>query len=164
MGRILMKNFMDRALMHRTVSSKMVSLSIGLMLLTAYAGAAMGAPKHPKPINVGMIALLASPQRYNGKVIQTIGFLHISPHPEDDSLWLHEEDGQFSLYKNSFALVLSHDQRKQFMPLNHTYVAIEGTLHSKGAEGTDMNSGTIVHITALGSWSPYLPSAPPTTK
>jgi hypothetical protein len=143
----------------------MVTFSIGLMLLTAGVGVSVGAPKkHPKPINVGMIALLASPQKYNGKIIQTIGFLHIGRMREDDSLWLHEEDGQFFLYENSFALDLSDDQRKQFAHLNHTYVLIEGTLHSIGPEGTKMNSGIIVQITRLDGWQPYRPSLPGTTK
>jgi hypothetical protein len=142
----------------------MVNLAVGLMLLTGGVRPSICAPKHPERIAVGMIPLLASPQKYNGKVIQTIGFLHISSHFEDDSLWLHEEDGQFSLYKNCFALVLSNDQRKQFIHLNHTYVAIEGTLHSKGPEGESLNSGTIVHITAMSGWSPYAPSLPATTK
>jgi len=142
----------------------MVQLSVGLILLIVGVVADIGAPKHPEPIDVGMIPLLASPQKYNGKVIRTIGFLHIGSQPVDDSLWLHEEDGQFSLYKNSFALVLSNDQRKQFIHLNHTYVTIEGTLHSKGPEGTSMNSGIVVHITGMGGWSPYVPVPPATTK
>jgi hypothetical protein len=141
----------------------MASFSIGLVLLTAGVGASVGAPKkHPEPINVGMIALLASPQKYNGKIIQTIGFLNIGSMRENDNLWLHEDDGKFSLYKNSFALDLSDDQRKQFLHLNHTYVLITGTLHSEGPEGTKMNSGIIVNITQLDGWQPYQPSSPTT--
>jgi hypothetical protein len=145
---------------HRTFTSKVISLSIALMFLTANVEISIGAPKHPEPINVGMIALLASPQKYNGKIIRTIGFLHIGRMREDDSLWLHEEDGRFFLYKNSFALDLSNEQREQFKDINHTYVLVEGTLHSAGAEGTTMNSGVIVRITRLDGWSPYHPSEP----
>jgi len=149
----------------RAGRSKMVSFSIGLMLLTGGLGLSVGPPKkHSGPINVGMIALLALPQKYNGKTITTIGFLNIGRLREDDSLWLHEDDGKFSLYKNSFALDLSDDQRKQFLHLNHTYVLITGTLHSEGPEGTKMNSGIIVSITQLDGWQPYQPSSPATTK
>src|SRR6185369_5613435 len=110
---------MSRQLVHRTVRSKMVSVSIGLMLLIAGVGVSVGAPKkQPGPIKVGMIPLLASPEKYNGKIIQTIGFLNIGSMRENDNLWLHEDDGKFSLYKNSFALDLSDDQRKQFLHLN----------------------------------------------
>lgn len=143
----------------------MVSFSIGLMLLIAGVGVSVGAPKkQPGPINVGMIPLLASPEKYNGKIIQTIGFLNIGSMRENDNLWLHEDDGKFSLYKNSFALDLTDDQRKQFLHLNHTYVLITGTLHSEGPEGTKMNSGIIVDIKQLDGWQPYQPSSPATTK
>jgi hypothetical protein len=146
--------------------AKMVIFSIGLMLLTFGIGASVGAAtrNHREPINVGMIALLASPQKYNGKVIRTVGFLHIGRIREDDSLWLHEEDGRFFLYQNSFALDLSDDQRKQFLHLNHTYVLLAGTLHSEGPESTKMNSGIISKITQLDGWQPYSPSSPTPTK
>jgi hypothetical protein len=143
----------------------MVSFSILLILLTAGVGVSVGAPKkHPGPINVGMIPLLASPEKYNGKIIRTIGFLHIGPMRESDILCLYEDDGKFSLFKNTFALDLSDDQRKQFLHLNHTYVLITGTLHSEGPEGTKMNSGIIVNITQLDGWQPYQPSSPTTAK
>src|ERR1039457_231333 len=156
----LTRNIMRRQLMHRTGIAKMVSFSIGLVLFTAAARISIGTPKHPKPIDVGMIALLASPAKYNGKVILTIGFLNIGSMHEDDNLWLHEEDGHFFLYKNSFALDLSDHQRKQFIHLNHTYVMITGTFRSYGPEGGKMNSGTIVHITEMDGWQPYRPSPP----
>ena len=128
-------------------------------------GVCVGAPKKQSgPINVGMIPLLASPEKYNGKIIQTIGFLNIGSMRENDNLWLHEDDGKFSLYKNSFALDLTDDQRKQFLHLNHTYVLITGTLHSEGPEGTKMNSGIIVDIKQLDGWQPYQPSSPATAK
>ncbi|MGD0155992.1 MAG: hypothetical protein ABSB50_07830 [Terracidiphilus sp.] len=147
--------------MHSTTSWKMLSFLIGLMLLTAGVDVSFGAPKKQRePINVGMIALLASPQKYNGKVIETIGFLNIGRGRESDNLWLHEEDGQLFLCKNSFALDLSDDQRKQFAYLNHTYVVVTGTLHSDGPEGSVMNSGVIVNITQMESWHPYVPTPP----
>src|SRR5208282_5378314 len=63
--RTFARNVMSRQLVHRTVRSKMVSFLIGLMLLTAGAGVSVGAPKkQPGPINVGMIPLLASPEKY----------------------------------------------------------------------------------------------------
>jgi hypothetical protein len=155
---------MNRWSARGTVRSKMVRSLLGLMLLAAGVGLSIGAPKHPEPINVGMIALLASPQKYNGKIIQTIGFLHIGSMHEDDNLWLHEEDRRFFLYKDSFSLNLSDDQRKQFIHLNNTYVLITGTLHSKGPEGRSMDSGIIVRITALDGWYPYRPSPPAKTE
>ena len=118
------------------------------------------ATKNSKPVSIGMVALLSAPQRYNSKVIETIGFLNIGSMPENDGLWLNEVDLLNSVYKDSFELILSDEQRKEFTHLNHTYVLIEGVLRSEGAEGTAMNSGTIVRITRLDGWSPYNPTIP----
>ena len=161
----LTRNVMSGPLMYHTVRSKAVGFSIALMLFAATTGVSIGAPKkRTEPINVGMIALLASPQTYNGKILETVGFLNIGSMRENDNLWLHEEDGRFSLYKNSFGLDLSDDQRKKFLPLNHSYVIITGTLHSDGPEGSKMNSGIIVNVTQMDGWSPYHPLSPATTK
>jgi hypothetical protein len=146
--------------MHSTVSAKVVSCWIVLMLLTAAEGASTGARKISRPINVGMIALLASPEKYNGKVISTVGFLNIGSMPENDNLWLYEADGKSLLYMNTIALDLSDDQRKEFMPLNHTYVLITGTFRSNRPESAMMNSGTIVRIRRVDGWQPHHPSLP----
>lgn len=139
-----------------SVTSRVRKVSIGFMLLTFGVGASLSAPKkHQDSLNVGMIALLAAPQKYNGKIIRTTGFLHLGRIREDDSLWLHEEDGKLFLYQNSFALDLSEDQRRLFLHLNHTYVLITGTLHSQKPESTRMNTGTIVNVTQLDGWQPY---------
>ena len=62
----------------RKMNLKVLSVVLGMMVLAVGAGESLGAPrKQSGPINVGMIALLASPQKYNQKVIQTVGFLNI---------------------------------------------------------------------------------------
>lgn len=135
-----------------------MGLSIALLLLTASGMLSMGAQKHSKPIGVGMVALLALPERYDGKVIRTWGFLNLRY--ENDALFLHEEDLRVPLLKNSFGLELTEEQEKQFKDFNLTYVMVEGTLHSKGADTTDLNSGIIVHITLVHGWKPFVPFDP----
>ncbi len=122
----------------------------------------MAAPKPSEPASVGMVALLAAPQKYDGKVIRTWGFLNLRS--DNDGIWLHKEDLQAALWKNSFALELTAEQEKQFKDLNHTYVMLEGSLHSKGSEGPALNSGTISHITLVHGWSPYVPFEPKKSK
>lgn len=139
---------------------KRVLLSLLFVIVFFAVGARVyvSAQKPPKAASVGMVALLAAPQNYNGKQIQTWGFLHIGRMPEEDSLWLRKEDGEFSLFKNSFGLELSPEQRQAFSCINHTYVAITGILSSDGPDSASMNSGTIKHVTQLTGWSPYRPS------
>jgi len=131
-------------------------VALALLLLGAITNC-IAAQKGSKPITVSMVALLATPQKYNGKVIETWGYLFIGGMPEQDSLWLREEDGKFMLSINSFGVDLSPEQRQQFQCLNRTYVLVTGTFKSKGLNTSSLNSGTITRITALTGWSPYHP-------
>jgi glyoxylate utilization-related uncharacterized protein len=97
-----------------------------------------------------MVALLAAPERYEGRLVHTLGFLCIKF--EGDALYLHEEDYRHALTKNSFALRLTDSQRKQFKALSRKYVLIEGRVYAKGPEQSDMWSGAIGDITRLEVW------------
>lgn len=105
----------------------------------------------PAPINAGMVALVADPQKYEGKFIRTIGFMCLEY--EGDALYLHEEDYRYGIYKNAFALRLSQAQRKQFKSLSLKHVIIEGTLFANGPERWDY-AGAIGNITRLEYWHP----------
>jgi len=103
---------------------------------------------------VGMIRLLALPERYDHKHIRTWGFLHLGSRFDDRSLWFHEDDLKAALFVNSVALSLSFEEMRPYLNLNHTYVVVEGTFHSNRPNSTALDSGAIMHITNIASWSP----------
>jgi hypothetical protein len=129
-------------------------LAVSLLFLGLEAGLAQEhthrSSDGSKPTGVGMVALLAAPERYEGKIIRTLGFMCIEF--EGDALYLHEEDYRHGLRKNSLALRLSESQRKQFKGLSLKYVLIEGTVYADGPEHTDLWSGAIGNITRLQVW------------
>ncbi len=141
--------------MRYAMKLKAISLSIAVVLLAASTTIPMNAQKRSEPISVGMVALLAAPQNYNGKVIRTWGFLNLRS--DDDGLFLHEEDLRIPLLKNSFKLDLTAEQEQQFKNLNLTYVILEGTMRSDGPDSSALTSGTITHITLVHGWAPYVP-------
>jgi hypothetical protein len=153
---------MNKQIMRHAVRAGVMSLSIILFLSIAASSFFMGAQKQSQPLNVGMVALLAVPEKYNGKIIRTWGFLNLRY--ESDALFLHEEDLRVPLLKNSFRLELTEEQEKQFKNLNLTYVMVQGTLHSEGADTPDLNSGTILNITLVHGWKPFVPFESETTK
>lgn len=138
--------------------------SVAALLLFASSGNGIVSSKHkrqssPKPLDVSMVALLANPQAYDGKLVRTIGFLCIEF--EGDALYLHEEDYRHALTKNSFALRLTDSHREQFKNSNLKYVLIEGTVYANGLERTDRWSGAIGNITRLEPWFFNRKSTPP---
>lgn len=147
--------------MHRRESlqgAALVGFAVSLLMIVAISKPpAAETPKRSNPVKIGMVALLAAPQKYDGKVIQTWGFLYLRY--ENDSVWLHKEDLQEFLWKDSFALELTQKQRQQFKSLNRSYVMVQGMLHSKGPAGEELESGTISDITMVHGWSPFVPFA-----
>lgn len=105
--------------------------------------------KDAEPLRVGMVALLAAPRRYEGKLIRTIGFLCIEF--ENDALYLHEEDYRYGETKNSLSLRLSEMQRKQFKKLSLKRVIIEARVYANGLEATEW-AGALGNIQRLEPW------------
>jgi len=97
-----------------------------------------------------MVALIATPVKFDGMLVRTLGFLRIEF--EGDALYLHEEDYRHGILENSFALRLSESQRAQFKGADLKYVLIEGRVYAKGPESHDMWSGAIGDITRLEVW------------
>lgn len=110
------------------------------------------ASSNAEPLGVSMVALLASPQQYDGKVVLTHGFLCLRF--EGEYLYLHEEDYRYGL-DNAIALRLSDAQRQQFKPMALKYVLIEGTVYANGAKDKDGHSSAIGNITRLQAWGPW---------
>lgn len=127
-----------------------------LLLLLGSGASTRVVAADSKPLDVGMVALLANPDQLDGKLIRTHGFVFIQP--DSDAIYLHEEDYRYGLTKNAFALDLSEAQRKQFKKLSLQYVLIEGTVHSKSPDAAYSYSGTIVDITRLEAWGPWYPA------
>ena len=107
--------------------------------------------QRPVALSVGMIALLANPQNYDGKVIQTIGVLCIEH--EGDAIYFHDEDARHINDKSALSLRLSDDQREQFKSLHLKYVLIEGTMYANGPESSRFG-GAMGNITRLEAWGP----------
>jgi hypothetical protein len=131
-----------------------IALALSLLSLSGagsrYSQQSSRASAKPQLIDVGMVALLAAPQRYDGAAIRTQGFACIEF--EGDALYLHEEDYKFGLTKNAFRLRLSDSQRKELKSLNLKYAIIEATLHASGPEQRGIWSGVIGEISRFEAW------------
>lgn len=143
-----------RASTSRTLRSATILLVVCLLVGTGSNG--WGAVEKPsEPINVGMLALLAAPQKYNGKIIRTIGYLYLRS--DGDALFFRQEDLEIPILKDSFSLALTPEQKQQFKELNLRYVIVQGVMRSSGPDGPELSSGTIMQVTMVHGWKPYVP-------
>jgi hypothetical protein len=141
--------------MKRFKNSLYSLLAIVIVASTAIATPGSCAKKQTPPAVVGMIRLLANPEKFSGTAIRTLGFLNIGQMSENDCLLLHSEDGSANLFTNWLTLELSSEQRARFLHLNHTYVLIEGTFFANPATFADKSGGRITRVIQVSGWSPY---------
>jgi hypothetical protein len=117
---------------HYTTASRLIICLLGLIAVLASvhpsvrAGRARGSAVASQPIDVGMVALLASPEEYCGEIIRTVGFMCLEI--ERNALYLHEEDSRYRATENVLELELSKAQQEQFRSLRLRHVLTEDTI------------------------------------
>ncbi|MFP5236501.1 MAG: hypothetical protein ACLGSD_11415 [Acidobacteriota bacterium] len=112
------------------------------------------------PQDVSMIQLIANPQRYDGKRVRIIGFLHLEF--EGDSIYLHREDFEFGITKNALWIDVPRDMTPdQIKSVNDNYVICTGTFAAGMHGHMGLNSGEVAKITRLQLWTDKPRSAIP---
>lgn len=144
---------MKRCWRHR-LSALLLSLATLCVLVSSGAAARYSQRttmhgRATRPINVGMIALVANPQKYNGKRVRVVGFLCIRY--ESDALYVHKEDYRRGLGFNALGLRLSPSQRQRYKNLSLHYVLVEGVVHPSKSPDAYWG-GEMDHITRLERW------------
>lgn len=96
-----------------------------------------------------LIKLIANPEKYDCKMLQVIGYLHLEF--EGNALYLHQEDFKNNIYNNSFWVDFSEKltQGKNIMDYNDHYVYIIGTFKMNDRGHLDLFGGTIEDIVRL---------------
>ncbi|HEY4194082.1 MAG TPA: hypothetical protein VGM63_00995 [Mucilaginibacter sp.] len=98
---------------------------------------------------VSLIRLIANPEKYDGKKLRLIGYLHLEF--EGNSLFIHKEDYDVGIYKNSIwvDVDMKHPEISGLNKFSNHYVIIEGTFDSHNNGHMGRCSGSIEKITRL---------------
>ena len=100
---------------------------------------------------VSLVKLIANPERYEGKVIQVVGYLNLEF--EGDAIYLHKEDYEHGLIGNGFWLDFSGPLKKTDEIVNSKkYVIIVGRFDSKSHGHMGLFGGTLKDISRLDVW------------
>jgi len=102
------------------------------------------------PTNVTVVQLIATPEKFDGKLIRVIGFLRLEF--EGDVLYLHREDYENAILGDGIWVEFTPDMAKQSTILNMQYVLLEGVFSSSEHGHMDMCSGTIKQIRRAEQW------------
>ncbi len=99
--------------------------------------------------HVSIIRLIASPEEYDGKSVNVVGFLKVEF--EGNAIYLHREDYLKALTEN--AIQLDMPDPKVYLKYDRQYVLVEGTfVKCDDARFTCTFSGRIEKIRRLESW------------
>jgi hypothetical protein len=110
------------------------------LLVLAIAAIQCGAPLFAnEPLGVSLVQLIATPERYHGKLVRVVGFLRIEF--EGDALYLHEEDYRHRINKNAIWIDVPPEARNKHS-LNNRYVIAEGVFDGDRRGHFDAYSGT----------------------
>ena len=104
--------------------------------------------KNPQEIlDVSIIQLIASPEKYDGKIVHIIGFIKIEF--EGNAIYLHEEDYKKHIYKNSIWLSIPKEIYSLKKEISGKYGTIIGTFKAEPKGHFGMFSGTITNINGI---------------
>lgn len=117
-----------------------------LMYVGLIGGVAADQPK-----DVSMIQLISDPQRFDGKMIRVIGYLHLEF--EGNAIYLHREDFDRAIHQNGLWIELTESQLRTSAKLNNGYVIVEGIFSSMEKGHLGIWPGSIQHVNRLGNWS-----------
>lgn len=128
--------------------SKAVKLIVLFCLL--FSAISISTAKDEQPTNVTMVAVIANPAQFNGKLIRVIGFLRMEF--EGDVLYLHREDYEHAILGDGVWVDVTPQMNIQKKTLNMHYVLIEGVFSSTEHGHMGMWSGTIRNISRAQVW------------
>ncbi len=103
------------------------------------------------PDPVPLLRLLANPEKYDGKYIQLIGYLHLQF--EGNGLWLHKEDYDHGIYGNSIWVDVTPKMEKALKEINDKYVIMHGVFDAKWHGHAGLFEGALTKINRCEVWS-----------
>lgn len=135
--------------MNGTCRRALALSATAIVLLTALLATRLSRAKNnPIANSVSIVQLIATPEKYDHKVVQVMGFLRLEF--EGDAIYLHEDDYRHAIFKNGLRVVTNPKIDMTARELNLHYVVLAGTFDADNQGNMGLNSGTITNITYIG--------------
>jgi len=117
-------------------------LAVGLILMATSSCVPISSAQNN---SVSIVQLIATPEKYDGEVVQVEGFLRLEF--EGNVIYLHEDDYKHGISKNGLWIERNAKIDEKAEQLNMHYVVIEGTFHATNQGHLGLNAGAISDIT-----------------
>ncbi|MBP1204107.1 lysyl-tRNA synthetase class II [Duganella sp. 1411] len=121
-----------------------------LLILVASVEMSLCRADEASALPVSIYQLIANPEKYDGKTVYVIGFMHMEF--EGDVVYAHREDWAHSLIQNGVALDVPKSSFSSWKKINNNYVAIQGTFSAVKRGHLALRVGSLTNITKLVKW------------
>ena len=101
-------------------------------------------------VDVSLIQLIATPEKYHGKRVRLEGFLRLEF--EGNAIYLHREDYEHRIAKNGLWVDATKEMYKDRKKMDLHYVLIEGVFNAKSHGHMGLFSGEIEKINRSMLW------------
>jgi hypothetical protein len=125
------------------------SLSLFAVLVLPVSVGSSVAPE--SPTDVSIVQLIANPDKFDGKLVSLIGFIHIGR--EQDLIFLGQEDFNHALAQNALWFHLSEQMGKDWQKLNRNYVSVVGVFSARHEGPYGCPNGGVSSIKRYAVWS-----------
>ena len=125
-------------------------LTVILSLAACQVPADSSSNDNSEPADVSMYQLVSTPERFDGKRVRVIGYLHLEF--EGNGLYAQQEDFAYHLYKNGVWISISDCRYANNPPINDAYVLIEARFNGKDKGHMDLWSGSLSDVTRCVIW------------
>ena len=126
----------------------MRTLLFTTLLLVSMCAHSARAADDGTPLDVSIVQLIATPEKFDGKIVRIVGFMCIAF--EGDAIYLHREDFEQSLVRNALWVNLPEDRDES---LSQKYVILEGTFDATDHGRMGLFSGAIKKVTRMDEWN-----------
>ena len=119
-----------------------------LLPLLMFAANAMAQNEgSPYGERVSIAALIADPEKHDGKRVQLVGFLNIEF--EGHALYFDQNSFEHLIFKNGLWLALTEQEIKKYQTLSGKYVVITGTFDATDQGHRGNWSGSLKQLTEI---------------
>jgi hypothetical protein len=103
-----------------------------------------------QPLQASLIQIIATPEKFDGKVVSVIGFLELDH--ESSILYMRNEDSKHSILMNGVWLDRNEIVRRDMAQLNLKYVKVVG-IFRVGLKNAGFLAGGITDVRTCVPWS-----------
>jgi hypothetical protein len=100
--------------------------------------------------DVSLVQLISTPERFDGRHVRVIGFVHLEF--EGNAAYLHREDFDSGLLKNAVWVDFRRGTLSSSHPINDRYVLLEGVFDARHFGHLGLFAGTLSDITRAEPW------------